>query len=137
MIRTILLLLSASFSFVANGQTGTSTIAEPKAATVKEMKPAQLYALMASASVTIYDCNEPDMHAEAHVPGAKPLVYDEVRVDKLPADRNTTVVFYCYSPECPAAASAARTAIKLGYTDVYCMSAGIIGWQDASLPTEP
>ena len=137
MDRTCILLLPAFFSIVAYGQTDASTMPETQPTTIQELEPAQLSALMASASVTIYDCNEPDMHAEAHVPGAVPMVYDEVTADRLPPDRNAAIVFYCYSPECPAAAAAARTAIKLGFTNVYCMSAGIIGWQDAGLPTEP
>lgn len=110
---------------------------ETKTAAVRELDPAQLSKMLASGNVTVYDCNEPDMHAEAHVPGSMPLVYDEVTLEKLPTDRNAAIVFYCYSPECPAAASAARTAIKLGFTNVYCMTAGIIGWQDAGLPTKP
>lgn len=103
----------------------------------KELTPAQLAAMLSSPTVSVFDRNEPDMHAEAHVPGAKPMVYDEVTADKLPTDRNTTIVFSCYSPECPAAATAARTALALGFRDVYCMTAGITGWQDAGLKTEP
>ena len=104
---------------------------------VKNLTPAQLSAMLGSPTLFVYDCNEEDMYKEAHVPGAKLTVYDEVTADKLPPDRNATLVFYCYSPECPAAGSAARSAIALGYTDVHCMVEGITGWQDAGLATEP
>ena len=104
---------------------------------VKELQPTQLFAMLGTGGVFVYDCNEPDMHAEAHVPGARPIVYDEVTVNKLPADPTAAIVFYCYSPECPAAATAARSAVKLGFHNVYCMTAGITGWQDAGLKTEP
>ena len=93
--------------------------------------------MMAKNTVFVYDCNEPETFAEAHVPGAIPTVYDEVAAAKLPADHDAAVIFYCYSPECPAAATATRTAMKLGFTNVYCMIAGITGWQDAGLKTEP
>ncbi len=104
---------------------------------VKEISPQQLAALLSNNTLFIFDCNEEDMYAEAHVPGAKLIVFDQITADKLPADMNATLVFYCYSPECPAGGTAARTALELGHVDVYCMSAGITGWQDAELKTEP
>ncbi len=104
---------------------------------VKELAPAQLSAMLGTPDLYIFDCNEPDMFAEAHVPGAKLIVYDAVSVETLPADHGATLVFYCYSPECPAGTTAARTAISLGFMDVHSMTAGIIGWQDAGLPTQP
>ena len=57
--------------------------------------------------------------------------------EMLPADLNATLVFYCYSPECPAGATAAKTAASFGYVNVYHMPAGIVGWEDAGLPTDP
>ncbi len=105
--------------------------------TVKEITPQQLAALLGTTTLYIFDCNEEDMYAEAHVPGAKLIIYDQITAEKLPADMNAPLVFYCYSPECPAGGTAASTALALGHTDVYCMSAGITGWQDAGLKTEP
>ena len=104
---------------------------------VKELAPAQLAAMLKSPTVFVYDCNEQDMYVEAHVPGAKLAVYDRITSSMLPPDHNATLVFYCYSPECPAGTTAAHSAVALGFTDVYCMLAGITGWQDAGLPTEP
>ncbi|MEO8588604.1 MAG: rhodanese-like domain-containing protein [Flavobacteriales bacterium] len=135
MRRTLLACTLSLVALTCCGQPDAGVVAH--AGSVKELDPAQLSAMLKSPGVFVYDCNEEDMHAEAHVPGAKLMVYDEVTADKLPADRNATLVFYCYSPECPAAASAARAAVALGFTTVYCMAAGITGWQDAGLPTEP
>jgi len=56
--------------------------------------------------------------------------------DSLPKYKTAKLVFYCYGPECPARATA-RTAAYMGYVDVHSMSAGITGWQDAGLKTEP
>jgi rhodanese-related sulfurtransferase len=97
----------------------------------QDMPPAQLTKLLGTPN------NEEDMYAEAHVPGAKLIVYDQVTTDKLPADRDATLVFYCYSDQCPASHTAAHKAVELGYGRVYYMLAGITGWQDAGLPTEP
>ena len=87
--------------------------------------------------VQVIDVNEAETYAEAHVPGAILLAYDGITAEVLPADTTMRQVFYCWSPECPAAEQAATAAIKLGHTNVACMHAGITGWQDAGLGTEP
>jgi rhodanese-related sulfurtransferase len=102
---------------------------------VKDINPQALFDIL--GHVYVIDVNEEFTYAEAHVPGAKLLAYDAITVDLLPADKSSKLVFYCWSPECPAAGMAAKTAVDLGYTDVYCMYAGITGWQDAGLRTEP
>lgn len=102
---------------------------------VKDISPQALFDML--GQVQVIDVNEDFTYAEAHVPGAKLLAYDAITADLLPADKSRKLVFYCWSPECPAAGMAAKTAVDLGYTDVYCMQAGITGWQDAGLRTEP
>jgi rhodanese-related sulfurtransferase len=47
------------------------------------------------------------------------------------------IIAYCGSPKCGAYLQAAKAAEKLGYTNIKHMSAGIAGWNDAKLPTEP
>ena len=109
---------------------------EPAPSLVKDVTPEELVVLLKTAPVTIYDCNEEDQYSFAHVPGAKLVVYDRITPEILPDDGGI-LVFYCYSPECPAAGMAAQTAADMGHARVYCMKAGITGWQDAGLPTEP
>lgn len=135
MMRLLLLLLALSAASLTS--LGQSNTAEGSSEGVKELTPAELAAMLKTAKPFIIDVNEDFMFAEAHVPGAVLMVYDEVTADKLPTDLATPLVFYCYSPECPAGCMAAVTAVKLGHSDVYCMSAGIVGWQDAGLKTEP
>ncbi len=102
---------------------------------VKDITPQELAARL--GIVQVIDVNEADNCAYAHVPGAQLMAYDAITVEVLPKDKSGALVFYCWSPECPAAETAAQSAFKLGYTDVACMKAGITGWQDAGLPTEP
>lgn len=109
----------------------------PDAVLVKDITPQELSVEIQKGGVTLIDVNEADNYAFAHVPGAKLLDYDAITPEVLPADKSGALVFYCWSPECPAAGMAAESAVKLGYTDVRCMHAGITGWQDAGLPTEP
>ena len=53
----------------------------------------------------------------------------------LPADKATTLVFYCANPRCMASHGAAKRAVSLGYTDVRVMSAGIAGWKQSGRTT--
>lgn len=107
----------------------------PDAVLVQDITPQELFAGL--SRMHVIDVNEADNYAFAHVPGARLIAYDAITPDVLPADKSSKLVFYCWSPECPAAGMAAESAVKLGYTDVRCMHAGITGWQDAGLPTEP
>lgn len=106
-------------------------------ATVMDISPMELSDMLKTSKPHVLDCNEEENFEWAHVPGAQLVAYDQITPAVLPADRSATVVFYCYSPECPAAGMAAQSAVKLGHTHVLLMLAGIVGWQDAGLPTEP
>lgn len=104
---------------------------------VKEITPGSLSAMLVQPNVHVIDVNEDVTYGEMHVPGAQHLEYDAISSAVLPPDTSCTLVFYCWSPECPASSMAALTAVRSGFTHVYFMPAGITGWQDAGLPTEP
>ncbi|MBK7946832.1 MAG: hypothetical protein IPJ85_16680 [Flavobacteriales bacterium] len=124
-------LLAATITCTGQSITGK------EAPAVKELTPEQLSAMMKASALIILDCNEKENYEWAHVPGARLIEYDRVTSETLPADMDALLVFYCYSPECPAGSMAAATAARMGYRNVYSMTAGIVGWQDAGLPTEP
>jgi len=103
---------------------------------VTDVTPEEVLTMLKD-NVFLADVNEEFTYTDAHLPGAKLLVYDAIAADQLPADKAQPIVFYCYSPECPAARMAAESAARLGFTRVHCMPAGIVGWQDAGFRTEP
>ena len=89
-------------------------------------------------SAVIIDVNGPASYKAGHVPGA--LSWGDIRnnlATSLPADKNTLIIAYCGNSKCGAYAAAAGAAMKLGYTNVKHMSAGISGWKGAKMPTEP
>ena len=61
------------------------------------------------------------------------LIYGGV-ASELPSDKGRSLVFYCHSPFCSAAADAARRALAAGHAYVFVMPAGIKGWVEAGLP---
>lgn len=48
-------------------------------------------------NVHVYDGNPPDVYAENHVPGAVHLNTDDIKEGVLPADKTSTLIFYCMS----------------------------------------
>jgi rhodanese-related sulfurtransferase len=57
--------------------------------------------------------------------------YNEIEkhFDQLPADKSARVVLYCRSGS--MSATAARTLVRLGYTDVWNLDGGMIAWKAA------
>lgn len=56
----------------------------------------------------------------------------EQNLDKLPTDKGAKLVLYCRSGG--MGAIAARTLVKLGYTDVWNLDGGMIAWEQAGYP---
>ena len=103
-----------------------------------DISPSDVLAAANAKSAVIIDANGPDSYKAGHVPGA--LSFATIKGDlaaSLPADKNTLIIAYCGNPKCGAYLQAAKAAQKLGYTNIKHMSAGIAGWNEAKLPTEP
>jgi rhodanese-related sulfurtransferase len=67
------------------------------------------------------------------IPGAVLLTDDAI--DKLPADKSQSLVFYCANEACRSSHEAATRAFLAGYTHVKVMPAGIAGWVRAGKQT--
>ncbi|HEX4779274.1 MAG TPA: rhodanese-like domain-containing protein [Usitatibacter sp.] len=103
---------------------------------LKSVSPADLDALVAAKQVTVLDVNSAGSYAKAHIPGARNLDPEAFGSEDLPADKRSSLVFYCSNPLCRKAPIAAKRAKQMGYEDVKVMSAGINGWISSGLATE-
>lgn len=56
----------------------------------------------------------------------------EENLGKFPADKSAKVVLYCRSGS--MSAIAARALVKLGYTNIWNLDGGMIGWRGVGLP---
>ena len=115
------------------------TIAAPCATPVEgkqysALSLSEARAMHGKPGVVFLDVNEPEIYEQGHIPGAT-WVTDEHLEKFLPKDKNTTLVFYCYERRCSGSHAAAHEAVKMGYTRVFVLPAGIMGWANAGLPT--
>lgn len=98
----------------------------------------QLRIEIEAGAVTVVDALGGEYFAKQHLPGAIPLVEDEVadRAGTLLPDRTAAIVTYCSNPACPNSQRVADRLTALGYTNVRKFREGIEDWVDAGLPTE-
>ena len=101
---------------------------------LKSVSVEQLNQTLQQSPVFIVDVNSSQSWARGHVRGAVNLESTSFNIDDLPADKDSTLVFYCSNFLCREAPLAARRAQSIGYKNVRVMSAGISGWNNANLP---
>ncbi|HEV2692046.1 MAG TPA: rhodanese-like domain-containing protein [Verrucomicrobiae bacterium] len=109
------------------------------AAEFADISVADVNKLSESKTAVIIDANGPGSYTgKGHVPGALDFnAIEDKLAASLPADKGALIVAYCGNPGCGAYLRAAKAAQKLGYTNIKHMSAGIDGWKEAGLKTEP
>jgi len=115
----------------ASGAAAASTESELRPVTV-----AELAGLIEQRGVAVVDTNSAETYERGHIPGARWAEYDHITASVLPSDRAARVVFYCHNEQCTACHTAARQAIALGYSNVFILPAGIVGWTGAGRPVE-
>jgi len=96
-----------------------------------------LQAAIAAKTVTLLDANGTESWQAGHIPGAIDFTANKAKLaELLPADKSALIVAYCGGPKCMAYKAAAKAAVKLGYTNVKHLPAGISGWKDAGATVE-
>ncbi len=87
----------------------------------------------------LIDSRPPVRYNEAHLPGAISIPLDAMEKEaekRLPADRDTTLVFYCGGLSCGLSPKSASIAVKLGFKDVRMFQEGEPGWKKLTYPLE-
>jgi rhodanese-related sulfurtransferase len=97
-----------------------------------------LRAAIDASEITVVDALGGDYWARQHLPGALPLVADDVtdRAAELLPDKHAVIVTYCSNPACPNSQNVATRLERLGYLNVRKYREGIEDWIAAGLPVE-
>ena len=97
-----------------------------------EVAPQELQTLLANKTFPLINVHTP-YEGEIEKTDAN-IPYNEIDkiVDKLPSDKNAMVVLYCRSG--PMSQKATEALVKLGYTNVWKLDRGMVGWEQAGLP---
>jgi len=110
----------------------------------KQVKTAEMEKLVAQGpekgKYVLFDARPFPKFAEGHIPTAQSLPFPafEKEKGKLPADKNTLVVFYCAGVTCALSPAARDAAEKLGYVNAKSYHEGIPAWSKANpLALEP
>lgn len=128
-----LLALSVTAACGAKDQDGT---AERRPAQIATVSVEELDRMLANQECQAVDANADTTRRQMGViPGAV-LLRDADSIDKLPADKTKSFVFYCANPACGASHHAANKARMAGYKHVKILSEGIAGWVKAGKKTE-
>jgi Rhodanese-like domain len=63
--------------------------------TIDELEAKMAAAKAGQAKLAIFDNNQHDRFDKGHIPGAKWVKFSEYTASEMPADKDTTLVFYC------------------------------------------
>ena len=79
-----------------------------------------------------------DCESEEGLPGARHLTTKSSRseIESVLGPKETLVVTYCSSPECPASMRLGEHLRSMGYENVLEFKGGIAEWKQAGFPTD-
>lgn len=101
---------------------------------VQNMTPTQLHEqLQSDKKPFVLDVRFPDEYAQGHIAGSRllPLPNLRQRMEELPKD--TPIVCVCRSGN--RSMVACEQLAQAGFTDLYNLDSGMIGWYRGGLPT--
>ncbi|WP_373035230.1 methyl-accepting chemotaxis protein [Sulfurimonas sp.] len=141
--KTIFFLIALSFSLFAKPVTPDADTALKY--NVKLLTTKQAYEKQKNGAVFV-DTRKVPEYAIEHIYGAISAYYDEkggnenktidfdnandtYHNSRLPADKQTNLIFYCNGVKCWKSYKAAVTSAKDGYTNVYWLKSGIGQWK--------
>ncbi len=73
-------------------------------------------------------------YIKGHIPMAVsiPNTHFDKLIDKLPANKDALLIFYCEGPKCKLSHKSAQKAMDMGYTNVKVYAAGYPAWKAAT-----
>ena len=99
-----------------------------------DVTPAELDTMLKNKDFTLINVHTPFEGKIAHTDLLVP--YDQIseKVSQLPQDKNAKILLYCRSGH--MSDIAAKSLIRLGYTNIWNLDGGMSAWENAGLPIE-
>ncbi|MBI1736540.1 MAG: rhodanese-like domain-containing protein [Candidatus Rokubacteria bacterium] len=102
------------------------------AARSRDVGPAELARLLGTGNVVLVNVHVPYDGEIERTDVFVPFNAIEAHLGRLPERRDTRLVVYCRSGA--MGAIAAKTLVRLGYTNVRNLDGGMVGWERAGYP---
>lgn len=123
----MLLVVLASAVPVPGGQQGTTrTVTVDGGGSYAAVNPAALAAMLARKDFLLVNVHVPYEGEIEQTDRFVPFDAIEARLETLPVRKDAKVVFYCRSGR--MSTMAARTLVRLGYTNVWNLDGGMLAW---------
>ena len=101
---------------------------------IPEIDIAQAQQLLASGAATFVDVRDPYSFHSLHVPGAIHLDDSNVQAFVESADKQATLVVYCYHGHSSLGATA--YLLEQGFAGASSLAGGFTAWQEADAPSK-
>jgi rhodanese-related sulfurtransferase len=96
------------------------------------LSPAEFEDVIAAGDAIVLNVHVP---YEGHIEGTDAFIpFDEIASSSLPDDLNEPIALYCRSGN--MSATATRTLVEMGYTDVVELAGGMNAWVETGRPLE-
>jgi rhodanese-related sulfurtransferase len=96
------------------------------------LSPAEFEDVIAAGDAIVLNVHVP---YEGHIEGTDAFIpFDEIASSPLPDDLNQPIALYCRSGN--MSATATRTLVEMGYTDVVDLAGGMNAWVETGRPLE-
>jgi len=97
-----------------------------------KVAPQELQALLAHKAFPLINVHTPYEGEIEKTDAVIPFNEIDKIIDKLPSDKNAMVVLYCRSGR--MSQKTTEALVTLGYTNVWTLDRGMIGWKEAGFP---
>jgi rhodanese-related sulfurtransferase len=111
-----------------DGTSGNEQAGDHPSTRFERLSPDEFAARLADSSATVVNVHTP---YEGEIAGTDLFIpYDTIRGDaRLPADKDTEILLYCRSGR--MSATAARSLVDAGYTNVADLAGGMDAWESS------
>jgi rhodanese-related sulfurtransferase len=116
------------------GKVMNPTVSETSADTWEKINQVQMLKEMEKDHVTIVDLREPELYADAHIPGAINIPFEEFQNRYQELDKGKRTVFVCHTG--PMGDASSQFLLEKGFSDLANLTGGMAKWDGPATGTK-